>query len=467
MKFLYIILFAILFNLNAFAGQKAGQLEQMLEQANTDLSTLPDLTVEGEMDARDFKFIAEKLPSLKNLDLQTVSIKAYSSSESLFGNYVSFLADELPPMCFMGSKLVSVKLPTSLLSIGEGAFAASDFAVIDLPDNVAEVKAMAFNGMPNLKQVTGCRGLLTIGEYAFGHCTNLESMPADMSVMNIAPYAFVGCSSLKSFPFTSSLHQIGECAFKGAGVTAVDLSRCDNLTVIGAWAFADMTAVETIKMPKNLTTMGVGAFCFNTVKDKVEFPSSLTKINDLAFAGTELVNEEIIPQGVDSVGDFAFADWGKTLRLFIPSSVGHIGEQAFRNWTSLTQIEAKPMTPPTLGEDVWHGVEKGNVRVLVDDAVVSLYKSADQWRDFFYSGVEVLPTDDSFRFSVKEDVLNIQSSNIITDYTLFDIRGIVLAKGTPNAEQVAVDLTDFGGNMFVVRCVLENKEVKYIKIACK
>ena len=466
MRFLTIILFTLLLNVTAFAQQKAGELQSVLESKNVDLTTLKDLVVDGEMDARDFKFIADRLPGLSTLDLKSVTIKEYSSSESLFGNYVSFPADELPSMCFMGSKLTKITLPASLLTVGEGAFAASQLEIIDLPDMVVEVKAMAFNAMPNLKQITGGMGLQRIGEYAFGHCKNLQTLP-NMPVTHIAPYAFVGCEGLKSFAFFSSLSQIGECAFKGAGLENIDLSHCETLNVIGAWAFADMTAIETIKMPHNLVTMGEGAFCFNTVKNQVEFPATLTKINDLVFAATELVNDEIIMQGVDSIGDFAFADWGKTLKVIIPSSVQHIGEQAFRNWTSLTMIEAQPMTPPTLGADVWHGVEKSAVNVRVPDAAMNLYKSADQWRDFFFSGVEVLPTDDSFRFSVNEDILNIQSSNIITDYTLFDIRGIILAMGRANAEQVAVDLTHFGGNLFVVRCVLENKEVKYIKIACK
>lgn len=466
MRFLTIILLALLLNTTAFAAQKAGELQSKLESTNVDLATLKDLAVDGEMDARDFKFIADKLPALRTLDLGSVIIKEYSSSESLFGNYVFFPADELPSMCFMGSKLTKITLPASLLTVGEGAFAASQVETINLPDKVVEVKAMAFNAMPNLKQVTGGIGLKRIGEYAFGHCKNLQTV-SDMPVTHIAPYAFVGCESLKSFAFFSSLSQIGECAFKGAVLANIDLSLCKTLNVIGAWAFADMTAIETIKMPHNLITMGEGAFCFNTVKDKVEFPATLTKINDLAFVGTELVNDEIIPQGVDSIGDFAFSDWNKTLSVIIPSSVKHIGEQVFRNWTSLEMIDARPMTPPTLGADVWHGVEKTAVNVRVDNSVQSLYESADQWRDFFLSGVVEWPTDDSFRFSVKEDILNIQSSNIITDYTLFDISGIVLAADRTNDRQVAVDLTDFSGNLFVVRCVLENKEVKYIKIACK
>ena len=466
MRILFIALLALLVNVNLFAQQKAGELQYMLEKANVDLSTLNDLEVKGEMDARDFKFIAEEIPNLKTLNLEAVSIKEYSSSESLFGNYVSFVADELPPMSFMGSKLNSIVLPASLKTVGEGAFTAAQLKEINLPEKVTEIKSMSFNAMPNLTTVTGGLGVEKIGDYAFANCPRLESLPT-MPIAEIAPYAMLGCKNLKSFEFAASLTQIGEGAFKGSGLANIDLSKCNNLSVIGAWAFADMTAIETIKMPRELTTIGLGAFCFNTVKNQVEFPASLTKINDLAFAATELPNYQIIPEGVDSIGDFAFADWKTTIRIIFPASVSHIGEQAFRNWTSLSLIDAYPMTPPTLGAEVWKGVDKGKVNVRVAETAIPLYQSADQWREFFYSGVEVMPTDDSFRFTVKEDILNIQSSNIITEYTLFDIRGIVLAMGEPNAEQVAVDLTNFGGNLFVVRCVLENKEVKYIKIACK
>lgn len=50
----------------------AGNLEQVLENEN--LSQLNNLTVNGTMDARDFKFIADELPALQTLNLADAKI---------------------------------------------------------------------------------------------------------------------------------------------------------------------------------------------------------------------------------------------------------------------------------------------------------------------------------------------------------------------------------------------------------
>ena len=70
----------------------SGKLQENL--SGQDVAAIVSLDVDGTMDARDFLFILTEMPELSSVDLSGVEITEYSSSESLFGNYVGFEAGD-------------------------------------------------------------------------------------------------------------------------------------------------------------------------------------------------------------------------------------------------------------------------------------------------------------------------------------------------------------------------------------
>lgn len=81
----------------------AGNLEQVLENEN--LSQLNNLTVNGTMDARDVKFIADELPALQTLNLANATIVEYSANKAVFANYILYEKNVLPQLSLMGTNL--------------------------------------------------------------------------------------------------------------------------------------------------------------------------------------------------------------------------------------------------------------------------------------------------------------------------------------------------------------------------
>ena len=77
-----------------------------------DDTSITSLTVTGQMDARDFKFIADELDELTTVDLSGATIVSYSNhAKPLFNNEVDYPENCIPPMAFFGKKITQITKP--------------------------------------------------------------------------------------------------------------------------------------------------------------------------------------------------------------------------------------------------------------------------------------------------------------------------------------------------------------------
>ncbi len=441
----------------------SGELRENL--SGQDLSAITSLTVRGTMDVRDFLLMQEEMPNLVSVDLAGVDVTAYSGKESLVGNYVGFEADELPAFCFAGMALREVVLPQSVTAVGEGSFAGcARLQSIELPPDVEEIGDMAFAGCSDLVSVTGYGKMARIGEYAFNKCVSLANV-ALPSVEVIGSRAFNSCASLTSFPFFSGLTQIGDGAFCGSGLVAADLSGCRSLSVIGAWAFADNHSLAEVALPAGLESLGDGAFFYNTSLGDIELPE-IVKINDFTFAGGKMMtNRDVLPASLREIGDYALSDWSSIAEIVIPENVEYIGTGAFRNQTSVYRIESLAAQPPLLGDDVWENVDKSGVTLVVPENSESLYRTAEQWREFFNAASAVNSIKSSLEVAVDDNLLILKSVIDIKVAALYDMNGVMLSYKEPDSATAEFYLGGYSGNLYIVRCVLDNGKVEILKIA--
>lgn len=441
----------------------SGKLQENL--SGQDVAAIVSLDVDGTMDARDFLFILTEMPELSSVDLSGVEITEYSSGESLFGNYVGFEAGELPAFCFSGKKLQSVILPQSLRAIGEGAFSGcSQLRGVVLPASVERVGDMAFSGCSALVSVEGAEGLESVGEYSFSKCRSLVSVEMPSLAM-AGSHAFHMCESLASFSFSSALTVIGEGAFMGTALESVDLSACGSLDVIGAWAFADNDRLTEVVLPSGLESLGDGAFFYNVSLGKVVLPQGLVRINDFTFTGGKLMDDSgFLPASLREIGDYALSDWRSLTEIIIPENVEYIGTGAFRNQNALYKVEAMPVEPPALGEDVWENVDKSTVKLVVPENSEVAYRAADQWKDFFNAASAVNSVESDIKAIVNGNILTLISGVVIREASLYDLNGILLSVDNSPAETVDFYLGGYGGNVYIVRCVLDNDKVELLKI---
>lgn len=87
----------------------AGELSSRLTDTK-----VTELTITGSLDARDFKYMADKCNDLTAVDLSGAKIFAYEGAEPVFGQQITYQADEIPQTSFFGKPLTSVVLPSGV-----------------------------------------------------------------------------------------------------------------------------------------------------------------------------------------------------------------------------------------------------------------------------------------------------------------------------------------------------------------
>ncbi len=100
----------------------AGNLEK--EFSADELKSVTNLTIQGTMDARDFKTIRDKMPALTFLDLKSVAVNAYTGfGGTVYYSQQGYPANTIPSRAFSDkSKINTIILPEGIVSIQDYAF---------------------------------------------------------------------------------------------------------------------------------------------------------------------------------------------------------------------------------------------------------------------------------------------------------------------------------------------------------
>ena len=268
---------------------------------------------------------------------------------------------------------IMVKLPESIVSIGEKAFVGCYcIKAINIPASVKIIGAGAFAGgwiicnvdakndtfttiddvLYNKKDrelmyiphgsaaLSGGDGYLraptfvipegieSVGGYAFYQIEAKVVVPS--TIRYIKDYAFCGAWLDGNIVFPESLESIGKCAFKDAsgGATCAYLDFQNTaITTIPESAF-ESARIYDMPLPKTIRSIGDCAFK-NAECQKVAIQEGIESIGISAFEGAYCDREITLPNTLKSIGDKAFANSISLSQITIPTSVNTIGEDVF------------------------------------------------------------------------------------------------------------------------------------------
>ena len=122
-----------------------------------------------------------------------------------------------------------------------------------------------------------------------------------------------------------------------------------------------------------------------------------------------------IPNSVTSIGGSAFAACTGLTSVIIGNSVTSIGEGAFAGCSGLTNIACKATMPPACGAEVFNFVKTEVVALTVPKESVSLYKTADTWKNFLnITGADFSGIEDTFVDGIEEaEYYNLQGVRVV------------------------------------------------------
>ena len=177
----------------------------------------------------------ERNPSLTEIEVDAMSQK-YTSVDGILFN-----ANRTKLIAFPGGKNISYTVPSGITSINTRAFSGSSITAISLPTTLTSIGNGAFMSCKNLTTITIPDSVTTIEQQAFSSCTSLKSVTLPNKLTKIDMTVFQNCSSLSSINIPSSVTSIGGYAFQGC--TALTAHVPSTVTSIGHYAFDDCVKV--------------------------------------------------------------------------------------------------------------------------------------------------------------------------------------------------------------------------------
>jgi len=179
-SFLILLCFTVMLHaqvsktVNCTAGGLAAAL------TSNEKTSVTNLTITGTIDARDFKAMRDSMILLEELDLNDVTIVAYSGAGGPYLNTTDYPANVIPQNAFFNS----------IVMLG------SILKFIILPENITSIGADAFNRCFELKKVTFPASLTSIDRGAFYMCKGLTSVNFPSSIISIGDGAFNSCENI-------------------------------------------------------------------------------------------------------------------------------------------------------------------------------------------------------------------------------------------------------------------------------
>ncbi len=466
-----------------------------------DNNTITTLKVTGPVDASDFVYITENLRSLTSLDLSESTITAASGVKNATGNS-EYEAGELPAYALFGSDITSIVLPADLVKIGEGALGKTRISSITIPASVTAIASHAFTGCDRLEEITvpstvteigngvwkDCTALEkanvytrleSIGDNLFEGCVSLTEATFQPTFKSIGEGSFENCTALANFTFPASLISIGDKAFYNSGLTTVHLDNSSALASIGDFAFAKCGSLESVTMGNQTTALGKGLFFDDAALRQVQLPSSTSAIPAFTFKGTNSIDTEgSLPSNTTEIGDYALFGWDHAESLVLPEGVSHIGSGAMEGWNSLQRLGAENLSAvPSLGSDVWSGVNQEDVTLYVNSNTASQFQSADQWKEFKIS-IGTSGADDiiddvtgenrhaNVDFTVGDGYLKVQSHGAdIARITIYDLNGRNRYAADADTTSLIVNTAQWRGSVLIVDVTLADATRATIKLS--
>lgn len=321
---------------------------------------------------------------------------------------------------------------------------------LDFGDTAGPSNPSPFYCNKSLRDLTYHGHNSSIIDNMFAGCTNLRSVTLDEGFLRIEGEALYGCTSLTSFAVPNSVKVLGDGVWRSC-TSLKEINLGNGITQIPLYSFNECSSLETLNIPGNVTTIlqslqgckalahvrmadgdstltittslplfndcplddvyigrnlqysitqdNQSPFYRNTSLQSVTYNSQETNITANMFYGCTNLKTVVLGDGIETIADRAFSLCTSLKTFTFGTKVKSIGEEAFSDCTVMTSLTALAALPPTCGSQALDDIVKWDCTLYVPQSSMDLYKSAPQWKEFFF----IKPYESSGAPFIRED----------------------------------------------------------------
>ena len=350
----------------------------------------------GNVPANMFKSFDKDATVTLGMSVKSIGANAFDSSNLTVSMSDAYYITSIGERAFAGATIYQICLPAQLKTIGNSAFEGcqgvssiyyncygvtapktgnkifasitSDELKIEMGTSAAKVPSNLFESIAVQTEVKLSASLKTIEQRALSSQYFTVDMSDCDKLSTIGAYAFAG-SKIPTIRITPSVSSIGNCAFSDVGsVTKIVFcpSNMPGLTE-GNNIFAGIEGegVEVV-IDKGVRTIPTYLFSSLSVDASTVLPSTVTEIGNHAFYGSGLDVDMSACTGLKTIGEQALAG-SRTTAIMVPSTVSSIGKGCFSDIEELSSIRWESVRCGSLqGKSVFTGSGNGCSFIFAD-----------------------------------------------------------------------------------------------------
>lgn len=240
----------------------------------------------------------------------------------------------------------------NVVSITSMAFKGTHIVAVRVPSTIVDIGQAAFKDCRLLQEVNLANGRHKfIANNTFEGCVKLSRIEIGNYVERIHEYAFAGTTRLQTIRLPKNLNTIARKAFYCSGIENVE--HGSGLKSINDGAFEDCLKLKEFDL-EGVITIGARVFCSSGITYAI-ISKNINKVGRYAFYNCRM-SEVNIEEGVEELGEYAFAsdEIRQTIdKVYMPKSIKIIGNK------SLSNIKVVYVYHGTVAENycIGHGIE--------------------------------------------------------------------------------------------------------------
>ncbi len=429
----------------------SGTLSSLI--SSQERGVITHLTVTGNIDARDVKFMRDDMGILMAIDMGGATVMSYTGSGGTIESSTTYPAGEMPEYSFKYPQwssgkfsLQTIVLPNNLTSVGRFAFAYCSAlqGKINIPGSVTNIGERAFYYCDNITGLVLGGSVVNIGDAAFALCKKLTGeigIPA--SVRNIADAVFSDCNLIKTLTLGANVENIGNFAFSSCYEISGNIVFPSSLKRIGSNCFNGCGKITGLTFGNSLTEIGEAAFISCTgISGNLVFPNTLTTIGQSAFKSCALLTGLSFGNAIQAFPEFCFSDC-----------------------SGIKKVEINNHIPPVIDNFAFFNLSKSNCTVYVPVGSLQAYK-ASNWNAFpnilesnFNSSVNDVSSNEIRIFNQESSII-IQGEIFGEQIDVYSVDGKLIKALKSTSNSLKIDL--YSNAVFIV--LIGNKLSKSVFI---